>query len=154
MVRSNPLKAGNCFSLTAPGMGNRFLNEAGYHSLIRGHGIVAAITFLVIVPFAIIIKRFHRPRHLAIRYHIWLQIITLFLVTAAFILANIAVGPARSLTNPHHGIGTAIYVLILVQFIGGAWVHRREKWRKKPEIPVTAVVSEALLAGSIDADRD
>ncbi|MCJ1354561.1 MAG: hypothetical protein MMC33_004550 [Icmadophila ericetorum] len=122
------------------GMGNRFLEEPNYHTIIRGHGIVAAIAFLFIVPFAIIIKRFHRPTHLAIRYHIWLQIITLLLATVVFILGNIAVGPARSLTNPHHGIGTAICVLILVQFIGGAWVHRRERWRKKPEIPVSAVI--------------
>src|SRR5437762_14264203 len=108
-------------------MGNRFFTLNGYHSLVKAHGILAAITFLAIVPAAIILARFlGRSRPSALRMHMWLQITTLILTTVVFILGNFAVGPARALTNPHHGIGVAIYVLIIVQAFGGAMVRRRE----------------------------
>ena len=125
-------------------MGNRFLELPGYHSLIRGHGIVAAITFLLIVPTAIMINRFYtrRPAR-AIRYHIWLQVLTLLLATVIFILGYFAVGPQRSLTNPHHGIGVAIYVLVLIQFFGGWWVNSRERRKRALQIPLKVVVSHS-----------
>lgn len=133
-------------------MGNRFLALPGYHSLIRGHGIVAAITFLLIVPAAIMINHFYtrRPAR-AVRYHIWLQILTLLLTTVIFILGYFAVGPQRSLTNPHHGTGLAIYVLVLVQFFGGWWVNSRERRKRALQIPLKVVVSRSasFLYGSI-----
>jgi hypothetical protein len=49
------------------------------------------------------------------------------LSTVVFILGFFAVGPRRSLTNPHHGIGVAIYVLILTQAIGGSMVRKISK---------------------------
>ena len=52
---------------------------------------------------------------------------TLILTTVLFILGFFAVGPERSLSNPHHGIGVAIYVLIIAQVFGGSLVHRQEK---------------------------
>lgn len=115
-------------SLTEEGMGNRFAAMPQYHNLIRGHGVIAAITFLLIVPSAIFVVRFYNHRsRLSIRIHIWLQILTVLLTTVIFVLGWFAVGPNRSLTNPHHGIGLAIYVLVLAQFFGGWWVHSREK---------------------------
>ncbi|OCK76850.1 hypothetical protein K432DRAFT_445752 [Lepidopterella palustris CBS 459.81] len=127
------------------GMGNRFRNMAGYHSIIKGHGIVAAITFLGIVPAAIYIARFyHRNPRLALRLHIWLQILTVGLATVIFVLGWIAVGPARSLTNPHHGIGLAIYVTILTQAIGGWWIHRREKGKERYKIPLKLMLHQWL----------
>ena len=122
-------------------MGNRFRGLSQYHILIRGHGVVAAITFLFIVPVAIIIIRFYsgNPRR-AVRIHIWLQILTVLLSTVVFALGWLAVGPSRSLTNPHHGIGLAIYVLIWVQAIGGAWVHHKEREKRKLYEPLTAMV--------------
>ena len=123
-------------------MGNRFRDLPQYHSLIRGHGIVAAITFLFIIPSAILIARFYtRNPFWALRLHIWLQILTLLLSTVVFVLGWFAVGPERSLTNPHHGIGLAIYVLILVQFIGGWWIHGREKGKRRMYIPMKLMVS-------------
>ena len=77
---------------------------------------------------------------MALRYHIWLQIITVLLTTVIFVLGWIAVGPKRSLTNPHHGIGLAIYVLVLFHFIGGWWVHRREKNTKRLYEPLKVMV--------------
>ncbi|KAL1617295.1 hypothetical protein SLS54_007848 [Diplodia seriata] len=66
------------------GMGNRFKELAGYKTLIIGHGVVAAITFLAIVPAAIFMARFyHRNPRLALRMHIWLQILTVLLTTVA-----------------------------------------------------------------------
>lgn len=53
-----------------------------------------------------------------------------------FVLGWFAVGPMRSLTNPHHGIGLAIYVLILFQAIFGGCIHRREKKRARTRIPL------------------
>lgn len=112
-------------------MGNRFRELTQYHLLIRGHAVVAAVTFLLIVPSAVLILRFHdrNPRG-ALRIHIWLQILTVLLSTAVFALGWLAVGPNRSLSNPHHGIGLAIYVLVLVQFIGGWWIHGKAKKRR------------------------
>ncbi|KAF8851987.1 hypothetical protein BDZ45DRAFT_807841 [Acephala macrosclerotiorum] len=112
------------------GMGNRFAGLPQYHQLIKGHGIIAIITFLFIVPSAILIAAFYgRSRFWAVRMHIYLQILTVALTTVVFTLGWFAVGPERSLTNPHHGIGLAIYVLVLWQAITGWWMHRREQAR-------------------------
>lgn len=135
------------------GMGNRFKEMTGYKPLIVGHGVVAAITFLAIVPAAIFMARFyHRNPRLALRMHIWLQILTVLLTTVVFMLGYFAVGPERSLTNPHHGIGTAIYVLILVQAIGGGLIHHREKGRERFKIPLKLMVSFFLSIREIPVD--
>lgn len=101
-------------------MGNRFSTLTEYHTLIKAHGIIATIVFLFLVPAAIFSARFYtrRPGY-AIRYHAYLQILAVLLTTVLFVLGWFAVGPTRSLTNPHHGIGVAIYTLILLQIIGG-----------------------------------
>ncbi|KAI1637624.1 hypothetical protein F4809DRAFT_309663 [Biscogniauxia mediterranea] len=110
------------------GMGNRFSTLAQYHSLITAHGIFAAITFLFIVPAAVMIVRFYRGREgAAVRTHIYLQILTVGFSTVVFVLGYFAVGPNRSLTNPHHGIGVAIYTLVLTQAIGGFMVRTIRK---------------------------
>ncbi|EME48576.1 hypothetical protein DOTSEDRAFT_67579 [Dothistroma septosporum NZE10] len=117
------------------GMGNRFRDLPQYHTLVTGHAVVAAITFAVIVPAAIFIARFGFFRtegRLAFKMHIYLQILTVFLATVVLTLGWFAVGPERSLTNPHHGIGVAIYVCILVQFLYGWWFAKRERKRKTP----------------------
>lgn len=105
------------------------------------------MVFLFIVPTAIITLRFHRKNHRrAQKLHIWLQILTLLLTTVVFILPFFAVGPKRSLTNPHHGIGLTIFILVLVQFIGGWRVHKREKKKKMLYTPLTAMVGCAIVA--------
>ncbi|KAF2021883.1 hypothetical protein BU24DRAFT_384193 [Aaosphaeria arxii CBS 175.79] len=125
------------------GMGNRFRNMAGYRGVIMGHGILAAITFLFVVPAAILIARFyHRNPRMALRIHIWLQILTVFLSTALFILGFQAVGLKRSLTNPHHGIGVALYTLILVQAFAGCIIHRREKGKERYKIPLKLMLHQ------------
>lgn len=123
------------------GMGNRFRNMSGYHSLILGHGILAAVTFLFVIPAAIFLARFyHRNPRMALRLHIWLQIGTVLLSTALFVLGFQAVGLKRSLTNPHHGIGVALYTMILVQALGGCVIHRREKGKERYKIPLKLMV--------------
>lgn len=113
------------------GMGNRFRDLPQYHSLIRGHGIVAAITFLGIVPAAILIAKFgQRNPGLSLKLHVYLQILTVLLTTVVLILGWFAVGPERALTNPHHGIGVAIYVMVMVQFLWG-WLMFKIERRKK-----------------------
>ena len=128
--------------LTRIGMGNRFLMLDQYHTLIRGHGVVAALTFLLIVPSAIMIARFYnRSPKWALRLHIWLQIMTVGLTTVVFVLGYFAVGPERSWTNPHHSIGLAIFVLVLAQAVGGWFVHAREKGRRRMYLPLKLMVS-------------
>ncbi|KAL8733857.1 MAG: hypothetical protein Q9166_001845 [cf. Caloplaca sp. 2 TL-2023] len=112
------------------GMGSRFRELTQYHTLILAHGIMAALTFLLIVPSAIMFMRYKRHRPNAIRFHIWLQILTLLMATVIIILGFIAVGPERSLTNPHHGIGVAIYIMIVFQFLGGAWIRRKDRKKR------------------------
>jgi hypothetical protein len=127
------------------GMGNRFFTLNGYHGLVEAHGIIAGITFLGIVPLSIFLMRFYgRNPRLALRLHIWLQILTVILSTVVIILGFQAVGPRRSLTNPHHGIGVAIYVLIWASTIGGCLVHRREKGKRRLHIPFTAMLHNWL----------
>lgn len=132
-------------SLTVVGMGNRFFTLNGYHSLVEVHGIIAAITFLGIVPAAIIIVRFlGRSPWWALRLHIWLQITTFLLTTVVFITGWFAVGPERSLTNPHHGIGLAIFILVIVQLFGGALVHRRTKGQRRLHLPLKLMLHHWL----------
>lgn len=128
------------------GMGNRFKDFPGYYTLILGHAILAVMVFLFAVPAAILIARYHsRNPRMALRIHIYLQILTVLLSTVLFVLGFMAVGERRSLTNPHHGIGVAIYVLVLVQFLGGAWIHRRERKRGAPrKLPVKLVLHQWL----------
>ncbi|KAK4123374.1 hypothetical protein N657DRAFT_664390 [Parathielavia appendiculata] len=106
-------------------MGNRFATLTDYHSLILGHGVIAAITFLFIIPIAVLLARFYtRQPGSAVRYHAYLQVLAVGLSTVVFVLGFFAVGPPRNLTNPHHGIGVAIYVLILLQAVGGRLVRK------------------------------
>ncbi|EGC46205.1 conserved hypothetical protein [Histoplasma capsulatum var. duboisii H88] len=127
------------------GMGNRFREMAGYHSLIRAHGVIAAITFLCLIPTAILMARFYSPSPFwALRYHIWLHILSLFLSTVVFVLGWFAVGPERSLTNPHHGIGLAIYVLIIFQTLWGWFVHKRTKGKRLFHMPLKIMLHKWL----------
>lgn len=136
------------------GMGNRFKDMPQYHDLIRVHGILAAITFLIIVPFAIIFLRFNgRNPYWGMRLHMWCHIFTILLSTAVFVLGYFAVGPSRSLTNPHHGIGVAIYVLLLVQFILGWWTRRREKRKMLPYTPLKTVVCLHYLSNQTESNE-
>ena len=85
-----------------------------------------------------------RNPRVALRLHIWLQILTLLLSTVIIILGFFAVGPERRFTNPHHGIGLAIYILIWVQVMGGALVHRSEKRKRSLYIPLKAMIHHWL----------
>jgi hypothetical protein len=135
------LQAPNFDTMVFNGMGNRFRNMAGYKGLIIGHGVLAAITFLFVVPGAIFMARFyHRNPRTALRFHIWLQIMTVLLSTALFVLAFQAVGPERSLTNPHHGIGVALYALVVIQAFGGSMIHHFEKGKERFKIPLKLMV--------------
>ncbi|KAG9879042.1 hypothetical protein KCV05_g21263, partial [Aureobasidium melanogenum] len=104
-----------------------------------------ALIFLLIVPSAIFIARFYyRNPRLALRLHIYLQILTVALITVVLILGWFAVGPERSLSNPHHGIGVALYTLVLVQFFGGALIHRIEKGKSRWKIPLKLMLHQWL----------
>lgn len=122
-------------------MGNRFRGFPEYRQLITAHGILAVITFLFMVPAAIFIARFyHQNGRRALRIHIWIQVLVVFLSTVVLVLGWFAVGPKRSLTNPHHGIGVAIYVLIMFQFLFGSLVHHIEKGKTRYKIPLKLIV--------------
>ncbi|KAF2399703.1 hypothetical protein EJ06DRAFT_543658 [Trichodelitschia bisporula] len=127
------------------GMGNRFKDLPYYHGIVAAHGSLAAITFLGIIPAAIFFARFyHRDSRLALRLHIMLQILTVLFATVILVLGWFAVGPKRSLTNPHHGIGLALYVLVLFQFLFGAWIHHREKNKVRYRLPAKLMLHQWL----------
>ncbi|KAL6871978.1 hypothetical protein J3F83DRAFT_733328 [Trichoderma novae-zelandiae] len=112
------------------GMGNRFSTLHQYHTIILAHGVMAAMVFLFLVPFSVMLARFYsREPGYAIRYHARLQVFSCLLLLATFILPFFAVGPKRSLSNPHHGIGVAIFVMFIVQLVGGRIIHRITKLR-------------------------
>lgn len=124
-------------------MGNRFRNMIGYKALVTAHGVLAAITFLLVIPAAILMARFyHRNPRTALRFHIWLQILAVLLSTAAIILGFQAVGRERSLTNPHHGIGVALYTMVMVQALGGSVIHRLEKGKERFKVPLKLMVRQ------------
>lgn len=128
--------------LTFQGMGNRFRNMPNYKTYVTAHAVLGGLTFLFVVPAAIFMARFyHRNPRTALRFHIWLQILTVLLSTAAFVLGFQAVGLKRSLTNPHHGIGVALYTLVLVQALGGSIIHRWEKNKERFKIPLKLMVN-------------
>ncbi|KAH0524487.1 hypothetical protein TsFJ059_006991 [Trichoderma semiorbis] len=112
------------------GMGNRFSTLHQYHTIILAHGILATMVFLFLVPFSVMLIRFYtrEPIH-TIRRHARLQVFSLLLLTAAFILPFFAVGPKRALSNPHHGIGVALYVMFVVQLVGGRIIQHITKMR-------------------------
>ncbi len=115
-------------------MANRFSTLTQYHSLILGHGVLAAITFLFIIPISVIVARFYNRRPgFAVRYHAYLQILALLLTTVVFILGFFAVGPPKSYEPPSCGIGVAIYVLLLLQGFGGRLVKNIEAAALAPD---------------------
>ena len=74
--------------------------------------------------------------------HIYLNILALLLSTVVLVLGWFAVGPERSLTNPHHGLGVAIYVLIWVQSIGGRWIYGGVKGKARGRLHLTAYIHQ------------
>ncbi|KAM5345349.1 hypothetical protein ACJ41O_011211 [Fusarium nematophilum] len=112
------------------GMGNRFSTLTQYHSLVRAHAIMGAIIFLFLIPFSVMTARFYASRPgWAVKYHAQVNIFAGLMLIAVFILGYFSVGPERSLTNPHHGIGVAIFTLFLLQLVGGRLVRRITKSR-------------------------
>ncbi|KAH9863504.1 hypothetical protein IAQ61_009782 [Plenodomus lingam] len=127
------------------GMGNRFRNMVGYKAMITAHGILGAIAFLFVIPGAILMARFyHRNPRTALRFHIWLQILAVLLSTAAIVLGFQAVGRERSLSNPHHGIGVALYALVMLQALGGSVIHKLEKGKERFKIPLKLMIHQWL----------
>lgn len=110
------------------GMGNRFSTLDQYHTIILAHGVLAAIVFLGIIPLSVMLRRFYITPYTTTR-HSQLNIFAGLLLLVVFILGNLAVGPERSLTNPHHGIGVAIFLLFILQLLGGTLVRSIKKWR-------------------------
>lgn len=91
---------------------------------------MAALIFLLIVPFSVMIIRFYdRNPGRAVAYHGQLQVLASLMLLVVFILGFFAVGPSRNLTNPHHGIGVAIFVLFVLQLVGGRLVRHITKSR-------------------------
>lgn len=111
-------------------MGNRFSTLTQYHRMILAHGILGAMIFLFLIPTAVMIVRFYDGRPgWAVRYHARLHIFSALLLLVVFLLGFLSVGPNRSLSNPHHGIGVALFVLFILQFIGGSIVKSISKAR-------------------------
>lgn len=136
-------------------MGNRFRDMPNYHTIIAAHGIIAAIVFLGLVPLSILLIRYYSLRnpYRAFKYHVWCQVLTLFLSTVVFVLGWFAVGPKRSLSNPHHGIGLAIYVIIIFQIFWGWLVHKIERNKKRHHVPLKLVVSSLPVPTILDSNR-
>lgn len=125
-------------------MGNRFQDMPQYHTMILAHGVIAAVVFLGLVPGSTLLIRYCSPRNAywAFKLHVWSQVLTVFLSTVVFVLGWFAVGPKRSLSNPHHGIGLAIYVMVLAQALCGWYVHRVERKKKRSNVPLKLLVSD------------
>ncbi|KAJ5483954.1 hypothetical protein N7539_005750 [Penicillium diatomitis] len=128
------------------GMGNRFKDMPEYHTLIIAHGVIATIVFLGLVPISLLTIRYYSRWNpfWAFKLHAWFQVLTLLLSTVVFVLGWFAVGPKRSLTNPHHGIGLAIYVIVVFQVFWGWFLHRKESKRVRHHVPLKLVIHRWL----------
>ncbi|KXL50848.1 MAG: hypothetical protein FE78DRAFT_84631 [Acidomyces sp. 'richmondensis'] len=146
-----PLVGLNFATMRYNGMGNRFRGLTEYHQLILGHGVLAAITFLFILPLAIWSAKYWRTGgRRAVKLHVYLQILVITLSTVILVLGWFAVGPERSLTNPHHDIGVAIYAALWFQFLYGWMMGRMEKRRQvMPTRVPTKVWLHKLLGRAI-----
>ncbi|POR37887.1 Cytochrome b561/ferric reductase transmembrane [Tolypocladium paradoxum] len=112
------------------GMANRFSTLTQYHRIVLAHGVMAALIFLLLVPGSVMLVRFYsRQPGYAVVYHAQLQVLAGLMLLAVFILGYFAVGPERSLSNPHHGIGVAIFLLFILQLVGGRLVRHITKIR-------------------------
>ncbi|KAF7554649.1 hypothetical protein G7046_g6758 [Stylonectria norvegica] len=124
------LQGNNFDTMRYNGMGNRFSTVKQYHTIILAHAIMGAIIFLFLIPFSVMTARFYSRRPgWAVKYHAQVNILAGLLLLVVFILGFFAVGPKRSLSNPHHGIGVAIFVLFVLQIVGGRLVRRITKAR-------------------------
>ena len=123
----------------------------GYHRMVCAHGVIGTIVFLGLVPLSVFLIRYYSRWNpfWAFKLHVWCQVLTLFLSTVVFVIGWFAVGPKRSLSNPHHGIGLAIYVLVIFQVLWGWLVHKVERSRKRYHVPLKLVVSQMLFAFAI-----
>lgn len=146
-----PLVGVNFATMRYNGMGNRFRGLTEYHKLILGHGVLAAITFLFLLPLAIWSAKYWRTGgRRAVKLHVYLQILVITLSTVILVLGWFAVGPERSLTNPHHDIGVAIYAALWFQFLYGWIMGRMEKRRQMmPTRVPTKVWLHKLLGRAI-----
>lgn len=128
------------------GMGNRFRDMPQYHTIIIAHGVIATIVFLGLVPISILIIRYYSrwSPFWAFKLHVWCQVLTLLLTTVVFVLGWFAVGPERKLTNPHHGIGLAIYVMVVFQVFWGWMLHTVESKRQRYHVPFKLVIHRWL----------
>ncbi|KAF5025874.1 hypothetical protein F66182_2043 [Fusarium sp. NRRL 66182] len=126
------------------GMGNRFSTLTQYHGMVLAHALLGSIIFLFLIPFSIMTARFYsrRPGY-AIPYHAQLNIFSALLLIVVFTLGYFAVGPERSLTNPHHGIGVAIFTIFFVQLAGG-WLIRRIVKSRSLRIMIHQWIGRAL----------
>lgn len=132
------------------GMRNRFRDDTRYNNLITAHGIFAATVFLGLVPVSALLLRFYTLRPwIALRLHIWTQLLIMVLCSACVATGWIATGSKRSLTNPHHGIGLAIYILMYTNLIWGFAVHLRTRGRKFTHIPLSILVRMRNLGFNI-----
>jgi hypothetical protein len=131
-------------------MGNRFKEMTGYRPLIIAHGVIAVIVFLGLVPISVLLMRYYTQFNpfWAFKLHVWCQVLTLLLSTVVFVLGWFAVGPQRSLTNPHHGIGLAIYVIVITQVLWGWVIHKTQKGRRRFHVPLTVMVSNLVLVAT------
>ncbi|KAL8941193.1 MAG: hypothetical protein Q9211_001907 [Gyalolechia sp. 1 TL-2023] len=94
------------------GMGNRFREFNGYHNLILAHGIMAALTFLLFVPAAIMSMRFKRHRPNAL--HHWLGRTIALLGIAQVALGLTLYGSPKALFVLY---ALAVFILVLAYFI-------------------------------------
>lgn len=111
-------------------MGSRFSTVTQYHQIVLAHGIMAAFIFLLFVPFSVFCMRFDHGRSgFGRRWHARANVFAGLMLLATFILGYFAVGPERSLSNPHHGLGVAIFLLFILQLVGGSLVRNIKKMR-------------------------
>jgi Kef-type K+ transport system membrane component KefB len=95
-----------------------------YNKIVVAHLVFAILTFLVLVPSAILIARFGRTYFKWYHHHRNIQLVSIAFFLVAFFLGISAAYPAPVGEQTHYQVGVAIFVLYFVQIALGMGAHR------------------------------
>jgi hypothetical protein len=94
-----------------------------YNRLVLTHLIFGVLTFLVLVPAAILVARFGRGAFKWFPHHRNIQIVSSIFLIITYALGNVAAGPAPLAEAVHYQVGTAIFVMFWAQVALGLAAH-------------------------------
>lgn len=98
-----------------------------YNKIVMAHLIFMILTFLVLVPAAILLARFGRTYFNWFPHHRNIQLLAIVFIVIGFALGVSAAKPAPLDEQTHYQVGVAVFILFFVQVILGFAAHEYKK---------------------------